>query len=49
MTYIMKRAQLYLDDDLWNALHRQADTEGTSISELVRQAARNDFDPTLTK
>jgi hypothetical protein len=36
----MKRTQLYLDDDLWKALHARARTEGTSISHLVRQAAR---------
>ncbi|HKD13545.1 MAG TPA: CopG family transcriptional regulator [Candidatus Angelobacter sp.] len=36
----MKRTQLYLDDDLWNVLHAHARTEKTSISDLVRQAAR---------
>jgi len=39
----MKRIQLYLDDDLWNALHERARSEGTSISELMRQAARERF------
>ena len=39
----MKRTQLYLDDDLWNALHERARSEGTSISELVRQAVRERF------
>lgn len=36
----MRRTQLYLDDDLWNALHMQARKQGTSISDLVREAAR---------
>jgi hypothetical protein len=43
MLYIMKRTQLYLDDDLWNALHAQALQGGTSISELVRIAARDRY------
>ncbi len=43
MLYIMKRTQLYLDDELWNALHDQALLAGTSISELVRIAARERY------
>jgi hypothetical protein len=43
MLYIMKRTQLYLDDDLWAALHAQAILGGTSISELVRIAARDRY------
>ncbi len=43
MLYIMRRTQLYLDDDLWNALHVQARREQTSISELVRKAARDRY------
>jgi hypothetical protein len=39
----MKRTQLYLDDDLWNALHSRAKRQGTTISELVRQAARKEY------
>lgn len=39
----MKRTQLYLDDDLWDALHARAQREGTSLSELVRQAARERY------
>lgn len=39
----MKRTQLYLDEDLWNALHSQARREGTTVSELVRQAARERY------
>ena len=43
MLYIMKRTQLYLDDDLWEALHTQAILGGTSISDLVRVAARDRY------
>jgi hypothetical protein len=43
MLYIMKRTQLYLDDDLWAALHAQAILGRTSISELVRKAARDRY------
>jgi hypothetical protein len=39
----MKRTQLYLDDDLWNALHVRARAEKTTISDLVRQAARERY------
>ncbi len=39
----MKRTQLYLDDDLWRALHARARQEGTTISDLVRQAARERY------
>ena len=39
----MKRTQLYLDDDLWSALHTQAILDRTSISELVRRAARERY------
>jgi len=39
----MKRTQLYLDDDLWNVLHTRARSQGTSISDLVRQAARERY------
>ena len=34
---------LYLDDELWNALHTHARKEGTTISDLVRQAARDRY------
>ena len=43
MLYIMHRTQLYLDDDLWTALQTRARLEGTSISELVRTAARERY------
>ena len=39
----MRRTQLYLDDDLWKALHARARSMGTSISALVRQAARERY------
>ncbi len=34
---------LYLDDDLWNALHPRARSQGTTISALVREAARERY------
>jgi Ribbon-helix-helix protein, copG family len=39
----MKRTQLYLDDDLWQALHDRARRERATISELVRRAARERY------
>lgn len=39
----MRRTQLYLDEDLWNALHARARSQGTSVSDLVRQAARERY------
>lgn len=39
----MKRTQLYLDDDLWSALHAEARREKTTISDLVRRAARERY------
>lgn len=39
----MKRTQLYLDDELWHALHARARSQGTTISDLVRQAARERY------
>ena len=41
--YIVKRTQLYLDDDLWQALHARARREQTTISDLVRRAARERY------
>lgn len=43
MIYIMRRMQLYLDDQLWKALHERARSTGTTISELVRTAARERY------
>lgn len=39
----MKRTQLYLNADLWKALHVRSQQQGTSISELVRQAVRDKY------
>lgn len=39
----MRRTQLYLDDHLWNALHSQARSRQTSVSELVREAMRDRY------
>jgi tRNA uridine 5-carbamoylmethylation protein Kti12 len=39
----VKRTQLYLDDDLWQALHSRARQDRTTISDLVRQAAREKY------
>jgi len=41
--YIVRRTQLYLDDHLWNALHTQARSRKTSVSELVREAMRERY------
>jgi hypothetical protein len=39
----VKRTQLYLDDDLWQALHNRARHDRTTISDLVRRAAREKY------
>jgi len=39
----MRRTQLYLDDDIWKALHLQARQAGISLSELVRRAVRDKY------
>jgi len=39
----MRRTQLYLDEDLWAALHARARSQRTSISELVRGAVRERY------
>ena len=36
----MRRTQLYLDDELWDALHARARHDHTTVSELMREAAR---------
>jgi len=41
--YIMRRTQLYLDDDLWKALHTRARSRKSTISELVREAVRERY------
>lgn len=39
----MKRTQLYLNENIWKALHIRSRQQGTSISELVRQAVRDKY------
>ena len=39
----MRRTQLYLEDDLWAALHATALLEGVTVSELVRVAVRERY------
>lgn len=39
----MHRTQLYLDEDLWSALHAHARRERTTVSDLVRRAAREKY------
>jgi metal-responsive CopG/Arc/MetJ family transcriptional regulator len=39
----MKRTQLYLDEDLWSTLHDRAQSQKTTISNLVRQAVRERY------
>jgi Arc/MetJ family transcription regulator len=39
----MRRTQLYLDDQLWTALHNRARSESKTVSELVREAVRERY------
>jgi hypothetical protein len=39
----VRRTQLYLDEHLWSALHARARSQKTTISELVRIAARERY------
>ena len=39
----MKRTQLYLNEDVWKALHIRARQRKTTISELVRRAVRDKY------
>ena len=41
--YIVRRTQLYLDDNLWNALHARARSRKTTVSELMREAVRERY------
>ncbi len=43
MIYVVRRTQLYLDDHLWNALHARAQSQKTTVSELVREAVRERY------
>ena len=36
----MRRTQLYLEDDLWTALHIESSQSGVSVSELARRSLR---------
>lgn len=47
--YIVRRTQLYLDDQLWGALHARARREKTTVSELVRRAVRERYPGDLEK
>ena len=40
---IMRRAQLYLDDELWGTLRIRSKQAGTFVSHLVRQAVREKY------
>jgi Arc/MetJ family transcription regulator len=39
----VRRTQLYLDDQLWHALHARAQSQKTTVSELVREAVRERY------
>ena len=39
----MRRTQLYLDEDLWGTLHARAQSQRTTVSELVRAAVRERY------
>jgi Ribbon-helix-helix protein, copG family len=39
----VRRTQLYLEDDLWQALRLRARQSGSTMSELVRKAARDAY------
>lgn len=41
--YIVRRTQLYLDDEAWSLLHALARHSGSTVSELVRQAVREKY------
>jgi Ribbon-helix-helix protein, copG family len=43
MIYIMRRTQLYLEDDLWQVLQLHARQSGSTMSELVRKAIRDAY------
>src|SRR6204780_6008887 len=41
--YIMRRTQLYIEDDLWKTLHMLARQSRCTVSELVRRALRDKY------
>jgi|YNPMSStandDraft_1061717.scaffolds.fasta_scaffold00234_14 predicted DNA-binding protein len=40
---MVKRTQIYLDDQLWAELHALAARTGATVSELLRRAAREKY------
>lgn len=43
MIYIMRRTQLYLEEETWGTLQVLAHQSGVTVSELVRQAVRERY------
>jgi hypothetical protein len=41
--YIVRRTQLYLDDELWTLLHTLSRQSKKTISDLVRDAVRSKY------
>jgi hypothetical protein len=41
--YIVRRTQLYFDDDLWTVLQVKSRQEKTTVSDLVRKAVRERY------
>jgi Arc/MetJ family transcription regulator len=39
----MRRTQLHLDDQIWDALHTLAQSQKTTVSELIRRAVRERY------
>lgn len=46
MMYTVRRMQLYLEEPMWKMLSARARRQGTTISELVREAVREKFGDT---
>ncbi len=47
--YIVRRTQLYLEDDVWKILHARARGAGSTVSDLVRRAVREKYVGALDK
>ncbi|HVA64565.1 MAG TPA: ribbon-helix-helix protein, CopG family [Terriglobales bacterium] len=45
----MRRTQLYLEDELWQALRLQARQQGVTVSELARRALREKYLPAAAR
>ena len=41
--YIVRRTQLYLEEDLWGTLQARARSQRTTVSALVREAIRERY------